>query len=246
MDPFLEGHLWPDVHSGLANKIRQMLAPLLRPRYIVRLAITVVEEGIPREEVGVMYPDVEVLQGTANQKRVSGNLAVATPATLTIPLVRTKLTNLEIRDVQEQQLVTSIEILSPTNKREPGLGDYREKRQRMQQSGVHLIELDLLRRGTRPFAAERLTSAAYVISLTRGGAARTDIWALTLRDTLPKIPVPLLLADEDVILDMQEALTSLYDEAAYDLSVDYTKTPPPPELSEDDERFIKELLKHES
>ena len=29
MDPYLEGYLWPDVHSALASKIRQTLIPLL-------------------------------------------------------------------------------------------------------------------------------------------------------------------------------------------------------------------------
>ncbi len=27
MDPYLEGHLWPDTHHALAGKIRQQLAP---------------------------------------------------------------------------------------------------------------------------------------------------------------------------------------------------------------------------
>ncbi len=28
MDPYLEGYLWPDVHSALANKIRQQLTQI--------------------------------------------------------------------------------------------------------------------------------------------------------------------------------------------------------------------------
>jgi hypothetical protein len=43
MDPYLEGYLWPDVQSALANKIRQYLTPLLRPRYTARLGIYVVD-----------------------------------------------------------------------------------------------------------------------------------------------------------------------------------------------------------
>ena len=52
MDPYLEGYLWPDVHNALANKIRQLLAPRLRPRYIVRLEIYVVEDTAPETEIG--------------------------------------------------------------------------------------------------------------------------------------------------------------------------------------------------
>ena len=39
MDPYLEGYLWPDVHTALSAKIRQLLTPLIRPRYTARLSI---------------------------------------------------------------------------------------------------------------------------------------------------------------------------------------------------------------
>lgn len=39
MDPYLEGYLWPDVHNALSAKIRQLLTPLIRPRYTARLNI---------------------------------------------------------------------------------------------------------------------------------------------------------------------------------------------------------------
>lgn len=39
MNPYLEGYLWADVHNALASKIRQLLVPLLRPRYTARLEI---------------------------------------------------------------------------------------------------------------------------------------------------------------------------------------------------------------
>jgi hypothetical protein len=61
MDPYLEGYLWPDVHNALAAKIRQQLTPLLRPCYTARLAIYMVEDVAPEGEIGIMYPDVEVL-----------------------------------------------------------------------------------------------------------------------------------------------------------------------------------------
>ena len=47
MDPYLEGYLWPDVHNALANKIRQQLTPVLRPRYTARLGIYVMEDRRP-------------------------------------------------------------------------------------------------------------------------------------------------------------------------------------------------------
>ena len=69
-------------------------------------------------------------------------------------------------------LVACIEILSPVNKRAPGLTPYRQKRQRLSSANVHL-----------------------------------------------------------------------YDEAAYDLSIDYRQVPPPPLLSQADLQWVDILLK---
>jgi len=58
MDPYLEGHLWPDVHSALASKIRQLLAPQVRPRYVVRWRSTWSRIS-PRRRDRHPLPDVE-------------------------------------------------------------------------------------------------------------------------------------------------------------------------------------------
>ena len=62
MDPYLEGYLWPDVHSALAYKIRQQLAPQIQPKYVARLEISVIEDYSPEAEIGIMYPDVKVIK----------------------------------------------------------------------------------------------------------------------------------------------------------------------------------------
>jgi hypothetical protein len=65
MDPSLEDCLWPDVHSALAHKIRQQLAPQIQPKYVARLEISVIEDYRPEAEIGIMYPDVEVIKVSA-------------------------------------------------------------------------------------------------------------------------------------------------------------------------------------
>ncbi len=237
MDPYLEGYLWPDVHSALASKIRQQLAPRLRPNYIARLEIDLAEDPFPEGEIGILYPDVEILAAPERQGQSAATtdsaLAISPPA-LSLPVsqaISLRLTSIEIRDTAQNRLVTSIEILSPVNKREPGLTTYRQKRRRLYQAGVHLLELDLLRRGTRPFAQPRLPAVAYCIALTRDRAPQTEIWPVELSAPLPVVPVPLRAPDSDVPLALQTALTEIYDEAAYDLSLDYQQPPPPPALS---------------
>lgn len=130
MDPYLEGYLWPDVHTALVNKIRQLLTPLLRPRYTARLALYVVEDVLPEGDVGIMYPDVEIMQrSTGAQARVAESAipapvgSLATPATWSIPLllpVEVQIPVVEVRDTAQNRLITSIEVLSPVNKRDLG------------------------------------------------------------------------------------------------------------------------------
>jgi hypothetical protein len=62
MDPYLEGYLWPDVHHRLATQISRQLAPKIQPNYVARLEISVIEDESFTAEVGLMYPDVEVLK----------------------------------------------------------------------------------------------------------------------------------------------------------------------------------------
>jgi hypothetical protein len=252
MDPYLEGYLWPDVHQALASKIRQLLTPLLRPRYTVRLGVYVVEDRTPESEIGIMYPDIEVLTRVHESSVPPTSPAdspkqarIPTPATITLPViasVEVQIVRVEIRDTADNRLVTCVEILSPVNKRDPGLTRYRHKRQRLYEANVHVLELDLLRRGARPIVHPRLPSSSYLIALTRAQVGTTALWPLSIRDTLPLVPVPLQPPDEDVVLDLPDALSAVYDEAAYDLSIAYQQSPPPPDFSEDDQKWMRILL----
>ncbi|RUT09010.1 hypothetical protein DSM106972_010630 [Dulcicalothrix desertica PCC 7102] len=174
----------------------------------------------------------------------SSNIAT-TPAPLTLPVIQpiqVRIPNIEIRDVASNTLVSCIEILSPVNKREPNLSEYRKKRQRLYNANVHLIEIDLLRRGTRPFNHPRIPDVSYLITLTRAASGVIELWPLKLQDTLPIIPIPLKEPDPDAVLDLQNALNKIYDEAGYDLSIDYHQLPPPPALSQADKDWIEARL----
>lgn len=246
MDPYLEGYLWVDVHNALANKIRQQLAPKIQPDYTVRLEVYLVQDTAPDSEIGILYPDVEVLRQKATLPappplpRVRGNLLVP-PVPLIAP-VEVRITSVEIRDTVSNTLVTSIEILSPVNKREPGITLYRQKRQRLYEAKVHLIEIDLLRRGTRPFAHPRLPSVSYLMTLTRAAAPAVEVWPLALPDPLPILPVPLRSPDADVLLDLAAAMRDIYDEAFYNLSIDYREPPPKPLLTDDEAAWVQGVL----
>jgi hypothetical protein len=253
MDPYLEGYLWPDVHQRLAAEISRQLTPLIRPRYVARLAVYVVEDLAPEVDLGIFYPDVEVLT-TARRSQVSEtgggsskDLAEfpSLTAPLTLPLmmpVEVRVPAVEIRDTAQNRLVSSIEILSPVNKRDDGLVKYRQKRRRLYEAGVHLVEIDLLRRGERAIQHPSLLHVTYLITLTRAGASQIEAWPVAMQDVLPTAPIPLLPPDPDAPLNLSLCLKNIYAEAAYELSVNYDEPPPPPALSKAEEIWIRALL----
>jgi hypothetical protein len=111
-------------------------------------------------------------------------------------------------------------------------------------SQSHLVELDLLRGGTRmPVQRKRpLPSGDYYALLSRAERRpNADVYAWPLLHPLPTIPIPLLPGDADVPLDLQQVFTTVYDRAAYDLSLDYAAELDPP-LPEDAAHWLREKL----
>jgi Protein of unknown function (DUF4058) len=247
MDPYLEGYLWPDVHNRLAAVIAELLAPQLAPKYVARIELYTVEDQTPESEIGILYPDVEVLQLRVEEPAAQyARGAAASKPDVVLPYhapVPVRIPVVEIRDVAKNRLVTAIEILSPVNKKRRGSEKYGEKRAALHQSGVHLLEIDLLRRGIRPLMHAMLTKSDYAVFLLRAGARNTEVWRINLHDSLPVLPVPLKLPDPDAILDLKAALDLIYARGLYGLSIDYGQKPPPPDLSEEDLNWIKEHAK---
>ncbi|MBU0705542.1 MAG: DUF4058 family protein [Chloroflexi bacterium] len=248
MDPYLEGKLlWHDVHQRLAGQISRQIAPRLSPRYVARLETRFVASTPDGQTVSVLYPDVDVTparireRATVTYKPSTDDVATITPPLILHVAEQIKLVTVEIRDVAQNRLVTSIEILSPVNKRGAGPEEYRDKRKKVLSSEAHLLEIDLLRQGTRALVLIGLPQSDYCVFLTRAG--RRDLietWPTSVRDPLPAVPLPLLPGDDDVVLDLGHALRAIYDEARYDLSIDYSQPPVPP-LSENDTEWAQTL-----
>jgi hypothetical protein len=190
---------------------------------------------------GYLWPDVHHALANKIRQMLGPQLQPRYVARLEILVVKVRLVNVEIRDVAQNVLVTSIEILSPVNKCEPHLSQYRQKRARLRSANVHLLEIDLLRRGARAWSHPRLPETPYFVLLTRAQADEIEVWPIRLQEKLPSVPVPLRAPDADVGLDLSAALGGVYDEAFYHLSIDYTQDPPPPPLPVEDAAWLKEV-----
>lgn len=246
MDPYLEGSLWTTFHFTVGAELVRQLAPKLRPRY---LALPV--ERLVLEEPGdiavmttSMYPDVSIVPTpvvTTSPSPHAGSVVAPVRLATIIPQPVPHV-SIEIRDVAQRQLVTAIEILSPTNKRGEGRTEYLAKRRRLLLSSAHLLELDLLRAGQRVPMQQPLPEAAYFVLLSRAEQRPiTDVWPIALSQPLPQVPVPLLPGDADIALDLQAAFTAAYELLGYDLIIDYTRPPEVP-LAAAAEAWVDQLL----
>jgi hypothetical protein len=230
MDPYLEGSLWTTFHFAFGAEIVRQLAPRLRPRYLVlpveRFVIDTFDDIAITANI---YPDVGVAKSARETPAFYAPTATISPLHLaTVIPEAVPHVSIEIRDTANRQLVTAIEILSPTNKRADGRMEYLAKRRRILLSTTHLLEIDLLRQGRRLPMRDPLPPTEYFILLSRAeNRPISDVWPLALPDPLPTVPIPLLPGDADVPLDLQQTFTATYDLLGYDLAIDYTGVPEP-------------------
>ncbi len=246
MNPWLEGYIWPDVHGHLARVFVELIAPKIAPKYVARIDTTTIYDNNPNSEMGIIYPDVEIIerQDTLFEPIVAYGGVVETKPTHIEPFVlpfKVRIPVVEIRDVAHNKLITAIEILSPVNKRNPNLADYRTKIINLHQNGVHVLEIDLLRRGTRPFTYPN-SASHYQMMLLRAGTNRAAYYSVNVQDKLPVLPVPLSDPDPDVLLDLNKAMDIIFERSLYHLSIDYKKSPPPPAFSEEERLWIQKLV----
>jgi hypothetical protein len=247
MDPYLEGDLWTTVHTDLCAEIARQLAPKLRPKYVALSTRRVILAPPDESEgaAGQRFPDVGILSthtpGSSHAAAVaSAPLIVAANLPEPIPHV-----SIEIRDVAQRRLVTCIEVLSPTNKRGPGREEYAGKRFQILSGSAHLVEIDLLRAGTR-FPTAPLPAAPYFVFVSHAEKrGEVEVWPMALEHPLPPVAIPLLPGDTPVSLELQQALGVIYDILGYDELIDYTRPPPGP-LTPAEAAWIEGQLRHAS
>ena len=88
--------------------------------------------------------------------------------------------------------------------------------------------------------------APYFLFLSRfTRRPRTEVWPVQLNERLPIIPVPLLPPDEDVPLNLQQAIDDCFTLVGYEELLDYSQPPPPPSFTDDDADWIKDIIKQE-
>ena len=253
MDPYLEDpDLWGGLHHTLISNMMTALNAVLPSSYVAA-----VEEWLTIfPSKNQIEPDVFIREKAAPAALRGGPalmepgqdiideplLLEADAAKVRIPYINILYTK------DESHVVTTIEVLRPTNKT-PGKDQdaYKRKQRGIYASPTHLIEIDLLRAGAHTVAVpwEFLDERKwdYIVSLHRGlSGQKFEVWPCTVRERLPRIYVPL---DEDhprIPLDLQSMFEKSYDAGSFGGRIDYQKKPETP-LTPDDAAWADALLR---
>jgi hypothetical protein len=232
MNPYLEqDEVWTDFHQRFVPALADAIALKVRPRYIVKL-----EEHIYVHELSAQGRSLlgrgDVSVAASRPGTTSGTAAAVLEPPARARLVPAtdieRLSYIELRSRESRELITIVELLSPSNKRSgPHREQYLGKRRGILASSTHLVELDLLRAGPR-LPLDDLPDCDYYVLVSRAEPRpEVDLWPLRLRDPLPTVPIPLRTPDADTRIDLKAVLDRVYDSAGYEDYI-YEGRPQPP------------------
>jgi Protein of unknown function (DUF4058) len=255
MDPYIEAcGIWGDFHHTLIADIQRHLGATVPERYLVRseersYLVLADEEG--KTEHG-MLPDVKVTGPIGKEPPATGTAVaeletdVESVSMEALVVDEHRESFIEIYEAGEkQQLVTVIEVLSPSNKkpRSKGWKLYHRKRQSLLIGGANFVEIDLLRGGRKMPMLQPWPRCPYTLLVSRRSLlSRCRVWLGWSLKPLPVIPIPLLRPDPDVSLALQPLIETIYARNRYHRSIDYTKPLQPP-LAETEAVFLAEQLR---
>jgi Protein of unknown function (DUF4058) len=225
MDPYLEDPaFWSDFHRRFITYISNSILEHLPDGYDARIdeKIRVV---IPEETGTRYYPDVAI---TGGPTAATAKATIEEATAAVVDLVQMNEIE-EERDVwievlrrPGRELVTVIELLSPSNKVGGGLRDYTARRDEFLLQHVHFVEINLLVGGQRPPIASPWPPGEYYTLIARTDQhPKASVIRWNLRDPLPPIPIPLVAPDPDVTVDLKQVFSRAYDEGRYRRALNY-------------------------
>jgi hypothetical protein len=256
MDPFLEHPAYfGSLHTRLMVEITNELQPKLPDPYFAEVDERLWVETSRRP----IEPDVDVIHKRgAPRKRANGRAALAVrskPIVVTMfeDEKRQCFVDIRTRQGDEERVVATIEVLSPTNKTpgEKGQEAYLKKQQEVIDGGsIHLVEIDLLRGGHHVTVIKEdvLQEEAgpfdyHVCVRPFDEPGKFYVYPIELPDPLPEIAVPLLPGDGTVPLDLQAVFNRCYEAGPYRKRVRYTLDRVEPPLPRKRLAWAKQILR---
>lgn len=249
VDPYVEAaNPWPGFHNLLIADCCRALNRVLKPRGYAAYAEERLESVDLPDGDEDRRPDLAITHtGRLAGPRAGGGVVVAAvldvePVVVLNPAYETlRVAFIEVRHLPDQELVTSVEVLSPSNK-DTGRDGYAAKRRAVIATETNLVEIDLLLAGRRPGVVGRIPAGDFCVLVSRGDRTpECQAFAWSIRRSLPRIPIPLRPADADATLDLAAAYEMAYDAGPYDVADLYARGLPGP-LSDADRAWVAERV----
>jgi hypothetical protein len=239
IDPFIESQrFWEDFHTSFLTYLSDAINDRLPDRYEARVGERfTLASFLDQAEV---RPDVPIPRNesfTFSSRGLGSISAVAEPVVIPLPvLIPEEITErwIEVRRREDRTVVAVIELLSPSNKTGDGLGDYVAKRRLLIAEPIHLIEIDFLLGGHRLPMARPLPPGDFYVFVSRADH-RPDcsVYAWSIRQPLPTIPIPLDAPDPDLLVDLAALYATAYERGRYARSIRRERTTALPIAPED-------------
>lgn len=220
VNPYVEAEgYWSDFHGRIINYLCEAVQDQLPDRYDARI-----EERLelldPETGRTVRIPDVvitdPVTQAAPDSRReMQAAAGAAVVEVEQLPVEEYRESWIEIRD-REENLVTSIEILSPANKSAGGLSPFQLKRWQLLEGGANLVDIDLLMTGKRLHFRQPLPAADYYVFVSRTvRRPKTEVIASALPVAIPPVPIPLRSPDPDLTIDLNQVYQTTFERGRY-------------------------------
>jgi len=251
MDPYLESH-WGDIHQRIITYSSDALQRALPDDLLARVEERVYVESDEGVRLWSIGPDTRIheLKGTSVASSLSSNgVAVAEPQ-IFMKEQAEEITegSIVIREADGARVITIIEFLSPANKAGgEGTRLYKQKQADVLRSESSLVEIDLIRDGQRvlmlrPHRIPFEFRDYYLACICRGWRPQQiELYAISLRERLPALPIPLRPHEAPIALDLQAILDQCYENGRYS-KLDYRR-PCEPTLKREDLVWAEDLLK---
>lgn len=238
MNPYFEqAGVWRDFHGEFLTALRRQLAPTIGPNYFIQFDEHAYIHELPPEPRRLLgRPDLSISPaGTRKAERPALGVLEAPAEVQLSALDVERVPFLEVRDRLDREVITIIELLSPSNKRPgPDREQYLARRREIFRSATNLVEIDLLR-GWAPMPSDGRPSGDYSVLVSRAvRRPAAAFWPIGFRDRLPIIPIPLKPDDPEGRVDLQDVMHQAHDGPGYENFI-YLGTPEPPLSAEDAE-----------
>ena len=249
MNPYLESvPWWREIHNTLISEIRYFLREALPINYLVTMEERATVIHNPPQDPVRRYPIIQdiTIAAERNQELAGVGSVDGQAVTVVLPDVYPAYERyIHIRTENRSEVITIIEILSPTNKHSGrGRDSYLQKRnQILNSSATHLVEIDLLRDGDPMPVIGYDGGDPYRLMVSRNELRPSaDLYPFALQSEIPEIRIPLLNADDEPILKLGEILNEIYSKGYLGRGLDYQIDPSGP-LSQSDRKWIDGLLR---